>query len=833
MIRLNLFGEIALLGPDGESILRILQQPKRLALLAYLVLDGSPGASRSRDKALLLFWPDATEKRARNALSQNVHFLRRWLGPDVIIDHGQGGLGIDSGALWCDAVAFRQATARGEWAEALRLYRGDLLGGFGISAGPEFEHWLDEQRSQLRRDAAASAWMLADAAGVNGRDDEATAWGHRAVELSLDDERAVQRLLRLLTQFGNGGGALEAYERFRARLAREYDATPSGETRQLIAGIRAGSGARSSIESPGIAEPRRAANNADEAPPETDRGRLDATATAPDVPMLRSMVMGRAPIAPDAGAPMGRMFGKQRLWAVTIVLCLVASATLYRGARAHTVESGVAAPDATTQIVVDSLVDIGSSLDSGQIGTTLTAAVIDRLVRVHSFNVVSEPPEAAGHLVQSIRPAGPTFLVTGHVVHSGGRVHVDVAVTDRLSSRILKTGAFEHAAGAPLPLTDTLSREIASLVQATVGREAEHREWRKYSNSEHVYGLMREASDQRDRADTLAQKGNFQTAVSALDGADSLLRAVELITPGWTTPPIERAEVSQQLASLYAGPLRDAPHAASFLSRGILQAAVATASHPHDAAALSTLGSLYYWYWLTVPMSADSTARMLASAEENLRAAVAADPSRARAWELLSASLYARADYSDAYLAARRAYASDSYLHDSEDILNRLFLTAYEINDDSASGAWCGEAERRFPRSWTSAYCQLALLAWSHSTDPRSTSVAWSIARAGAAGSVQPRQAGPRLEMLTAAVLARRRLRDSANAVIRRARSHDPGDDELLPLEADARIALGERDVARALIEQYVDKRPLHRAGVAHSRRFRALQPSQVTAERE
>lgn len=394
MIRLNLLGETDLVGADGTGIQPVLQQPKRLALLAYLALDGSPGAPRSRDKALLLFWPDATARHARNALSQNVHFLRRWLGPDIIVDHGPGGLSMDCAALWCDAVAFRRAAARGAWPEALQLYRGDLLARFGISAGPEFERWLDEQRSQLRRDAAAGAWKLAEGAGASGRADEAAGWGRRAVELSADDERAVLRLLRLLAHLGDESGALETYERFRARLAREYDATPSAEMRQLIASIRAGSGARSSIDPLETDVPLRAANTVDERSPEGDRVRLGVTTTGPEVPTLRSMEIARAPIAPFARAPAGRMFRKQWLRGVGIVLCLVASVALYRSTRRHAVESGLATPEATTQIVVDSLVDVGEPVHSGGIGTALTAAVTDQLVRVHSFDVVSELPHA-------------------------------------------------------------------------------------------------------------------------------------------------------------------------------------------------------------------------------------------------------------------------------------------------------------------------------------------------------------------------------------------------------------------------------------------------------
>ena len=77
--------------------------------------------------------------------------------------------------------------------------------------------------------------------------------------------------------------------------------------------------------------------------------------------------------------------------------------------------------------------------------------------------------------------------------------------------------------------------------------------------------------------------------------------------------------------------------------------------------------------------------------------------------------------------------------------------------------------------------------------------------------------------MLVAAVMARVGLRDSAKAIIRRSRSSAAGDPEILPLEASARIVLGEPDSAIACLARYVRAKPLHRAAVVCSRRFAGL----------
>ena len=62
----------------------------------------------------------------------------------------------------CDVWAFDAAIDQGRPADALALYRGELLAGFHISDAPDFEHWMDEERSRLRQRAGEAGWALAE-----------------------------------------------------------------------------------------------------------------------------------------------------------------------------------------------------------------------------------------------------------------------------------------------------------------------------------------------------------------------------------------------------------------------------------------------------------------------------------------------------------------------------------------------------------------------------------------------------------------------------------------------------------------------------------------------
>jgi serine/threonine-protein kinase len=239
---------VGLWGADGRELRPVLQQPKRLALLAYLVLASRSGFVR-RDLILGAFWAELDQDHARSALRQALYFLHSALGQQITERRGGDELGIRPGAIWCDAIAFQDAISAGQLQQALDLYQNDLLPGFFVTEAPEFERWMESERDRLRRLAVDAAWRLAErAAGEDS--DAAVHWARRAAALTPDDETAVQRLLRFMQHRGDRAGALRAYAAFRQRLEQEYGLEPSAETQTLVRQIRQASGAP--VEGAGI-----------------------------------------------------------------------------------------------------------------------------------------------------------------------------------------------------------------------------------------------------------------------------------------------------------------------------------------------------------------------------------------------------------------------------------------------------------------------------------------------------------------------------------------------------------------------------------------------------
>lgn len=234
--RLSLLGPLELTAADGRSIQSVLAQPRRLALLAYLAA-ASPRGFHSRDRLVVLFWPEADESSARNSLRQALHYLRRSLGDAVFRSRGEE-LGIDPDHLACDVALFDGAVKAGQLEQALRLYRGDLLEAFHIADAPDFDRWVAEQRIRLRRRAVDAAWALVDDAEARGDGTAMLTCARRAHALAPDEEVSLRRLLALLDRSGERADALREYHAFAHRLAADYELEPSPETCALISGIR-------------------------------------------------------------------------------------------------------------------------------------------------------------------------------------------------------------------------------------------------------------------------------------------------------------------------------------------------------------------------------------------------------------------------------------------------------------------------------------------------------------------------------------------------------------------------------------------------------------------
>jgi DNA-binding SARP family transcriptional activator len=233
MLSLNLLGALELRDTHGREVDAVLRQPKRLALLVYLAL-ARPARFHRRDALLGRFWPDLDESHARASLRRALYFLRRELGEHVLENRGDEEVGIAAGALRCDVLELEAKLAAGKTAEALSLYRGDLLESFYVSGAPAVEAWLDQERVRLREAVGRAALTLAQAGGTG---DTVERWARMAHELTPHDESSAGLLVATLAGRGNRVGARRSWDAFRARLALDLGLAPSSALAGRVAAL--------------------------------------------------------------------------------------------------------------------------------------------------------------------------------------------------------------------------------------------------------------------------------------------------------------------------------------------------------------------------------------------------------------------------------------------------------------------------------------------------------------------------------------------------------------------------------------------------------------------
>lgn len=223
-IRLSTLGRVECTANEGE-LHALTAQPRRIALLIYLAL-ADPRGFHSRDQLLTLFWPDHDEQRGRNALSQALHFIRRSVAAEAVVNGADDQLRVDSTLVWCDVTAFEDALAAGRTADALALYRGPFLEGFHVSAAAaELDHWIDGVRDRCSRLYARALQTMAQDSEAARDFTSAVAWYRKLASHDPLSSRAALGLMQALAAAGEPESALR-HARVYETLSREELGAP-------------------------------------------------------------------------------------------------------------------------------------------------------------------------------------------------------------------------------------------------------------------------------------------------------------------------------------------------------------------------------------------------------------------------------------------------------------------------------------------------------------------------------------------------------------------------------------------------------------------------------
>jgi serine/threonine-protein kinase len=457
--------------------------------------------------------------------------------------------------------------------------------------------------------------------------------------------------------------------------------------------------------------------------------------------------------------------------------------------------------------------DLSRDKSLGFLADGLTEALISSLGQVQGLSVISKGG------VQTYRgTALPTdsvarVLRTGTVIsgtiepEGSDRLRVNVRLIDGNSGADFQRAALTEPAQDFLAVRDSLAQEVARLIRERLGEEIRLREQRANTRNVEAWALVQRAEQLRKSGDA-AMGQNDTTAMNRDFGiADSLLATAEKADDKWPDPIVARALVSYRRSRF---PGLDPLAAKQWITQGMAHAGRALAMDPDNPDALELRGNLQYWSWLLglEPDNAKAKALLL-SAKADLEKATEKNPAQAGAWASLSHLYYQTENNSlvDVNLAARNALNADAFLSNANVIINRLFLSSWDLGQFPDADRWCQELNRRFAASMDAVLCELFL----QTTRARPTpdvARSWVLADSVTARAPESERPFRRMysNMLTGWVLARAGLFDSSRAVIERSKGNaeiDPTRDLTL-LGAYAYVQLGDKEQAVNMLKTYL-----------------------------
>ena len=232
-LKLTLFGHMRADDAAGCSVLP--RGRKTRAVLAILALSPRGMAPRSHIASLL--WSVRENEQARASLRQAVHELQLALsaaGPRLL-RADRNNIALAHAGISSDIETLTRTVLPG--ADVLNLFAHPLLEDLrGLDIA--FDNWIEHQSRRLKQQGITiGEALLAATAGT------AAATKVAALMLRIDETNtgAWQAAIGAQVALGEHAGALSAYERYRAALARTGERTPAARIEEMVAAIpRAG-----------------------------------------------------------------------------------------------------------------------------------------------------------------------------------------------------------------------------------------------------------------------------------------------------------------------------------------------------------------------------------------------------------------------------------------------------------------------------------------------------------------------------------------------------------------------------------------------------------------
>lgn len=454
MFRLKTLGGLSLTrdGAAGgqEVVAGVGSQRKALALLAILASASAHGVSR--DRLLLLLWPESDTERARGALKTMVHALRRQLGPGAVT--GVAELRLDRELVSSDVERFRAALAAGDDAGGVAEYGGPFLDGIHIDGAPEFERWASTERERLHAEFRDALDRLASRASAEGRLNDAVRWWRARHAADPLHAPSSLRLMQALVAAGDREGALLHARAHEALVRSEIDAPPDPEVTRFAEALRRG------VERP--------------APSTGMRPTPEGAPSGSTAPAVTATPASRADSPARTMPGVGPTRSRERrlgVGALVLAAAIVAGVALRGG-------SGAATGDASAGVLRAGRVAVAvfvnrtgdRSLEAlGTMASDWVTRGIARTPGVEVFDIgglflAGRAPDGEPTAPRELaRANGAGLVVAGNYYRVGERIAFSVQVLDVATGRVVRAlEPVEGDASEPLSAVEEVRQRVAS-----------------------------------------------------------------------------------------------------------------------------------------------------------------------------------------------------------------------------------------------------------------------------------------------------------------------------------------------------------------------------------
>jgi DNA-binding SARP family transcriptional activator/TolB-like protein len=447
--QLQLLGGFDLRSTQSHDTI-VISAKKARALLAYVAMHEPMRISRER--LATLFWPDRTDRQARQNLRKCIASLRHDLAgvADELLTADSETVGIRN-VLAVDARQLRalcDANGTVDLESAAALYRGPFLSDVAVD-GEEFRDWVLAERAQLEAAAGTILSRLAISADESGDAHKALQASSRLISIDAFREDWVRLSLKISARHVGRDKALTQARDFARFLRQELDVEPEAETAELVEHIKAGRIAP--IRNRDVSIGDKTGHLAGLDPVEHQAAAVPGFSTAANA--IRQPAMVSAIVA--------------ALVAVLVASVFVASRPGERG-WLKPASRGIAAIDtATIPLLV--LPVQSDTAETAQLAHALTASLLASVSRFSELTVFDGSSTGRDPSGGDAERSGIRFAVRGSVQRQGTAVHFNVGLSDTANRTLVWaddiTVSDDGAASLQAELPKRVARDLE--VQAT------------------------------------------------------------------------------------------------------------------------------------------------------------------------------------------------------------------------------------------------------------------------------------------------------------------------------------------------------------------------------